>query len=457
MLQRSARCSRSGTSSSSSARVPRRRVDLVTSRARSRRGGLGDRRLRGRHRHVRLGARSSVRPRGPVVGGNGRMQWTPSSHSSPRPWTPGARDPRELRDVRRARGDAGRARRAREARRRGRRGPIVAEHRHEVSGDAEAAVHQVRVEVARSTCPLPRPSAGADGAAGRRCRPIRARASSTVTPRSPSCSPCRSPPGERSVLAARRDGSSRPSDERSTSSPTTSRGRGCRRSGGRSSCSTVRAGTEPAGIRSRSSRRSGRMRWWCAASRTMPSSGAPSKRRAPRSRRQARIRRGGRGARRGGVPRRVLLARVRGRRDAPDLQGGLGVLAGDHLKSRRPRPPARGRRPLYREGYFSQRLDDVGRPGRSVLRPRSGPRPPPRAEASVPLEVVVDAARASRARSGAPTWAGSTLYLLDTGVEGNSGGARTSRAPSTAATASSAPAGDRPRASAASRPRARSG
>jgi glycogen phosphorylase len=106
----------------------------------------------------------------------------------------------------------------------------------------------------------------------------------------------------------------------------------------------------------------------------------------------------------------------------PLYSGGLGVLAGDHLKSASELGvPLVGVGLFYREGYFRQELDDTGR--QQERYPVSDPaRLPVEAE---PVEVEVElagetvAARVWRADVGR-----TRLYLLDTDVERNSPEAR---------------------------------
>jgi starch phosphorylase len=118
----------------------------------------------------------------------------------------------------------------------------------------------------------------------------------------------------------------------------------------------------------------------------------------------------------------------------PIYSGGLGVLAGDHLKSAAELGvPLVGVGLLYREGYFRQALDETGRQvERYPVTPRE--RLPIRLatdERGAPVEIEVEVARASgglehvtlhawRARVGA-----AKLLLLDSDVEGNSPEART--------------------------------
>ncbi|MDQ3469980.1 MAG: alpha-glucan family phosphorylase, partial [Actinomycetota bacterium] len=102
----------------------------------------------------------------------------------------------------------------------------------------------------------------------------------------------------------------------------------------------------------------------------------------------------------------------------PQYSGGLGVLAGDHLKAASDLGvPLVGIGLLYTEGYFRQRLDAEGWQQESVAEftPRS------LGLTDTGVEVAVDLA-GDRVR--AHVWRADTgrtpLYLLDTDVEGNS-------------------------------------
>src|SRR5436305_1624303 len=106
----------------------------------------------------------------------------------------------------------------------------------------------------------------------------------------------------------------------------------------------------------------------------------------------------------------------------PQYSGGLGVLAGDHLKSASDLGvPLVGLGLFYREGYFRQRLNDADL--QEELYPQNDPeRLPLQAE---PVDTTVEladdagtlvpvAVRAWRVQVGRVP-----LYLLDTDVEGN--------------------------------------
>jgi len=111
----------------------------------------------------------------------------------------------------------------------------------------------------------------------------------------------------------------------------------------------------------------------------------------------------------------------------PIYAGGLGVLAGEHLKSASELGvPLVGVGLLYREGYFRQRLDDRGRqterypvndPARMALE---------RLSTTVELELADDAGEACAVR--AQVWRARVgrvdLYLLDPDVGGNPAWAR---------------------------------
>ena len=112
----------------------------------------------------------------------------------------------------------------------------------------------------------------------------------------------------------------------------------------------------------------------------------------------------------------------------PLYSGGLGVLAGDHLKSASDLGvPLVGVGLFYHEGYFRQALDAEGGQVERYpeLDPERLPLTPERAADGSPLEVLVDvgeervAVRAWRVQVGR-----TRLLLLDTDVGGNSESAR---------------------------------
>jgi starch phosphorylase len=114
--------------------------------------------------------------------------------------------------------------------------------------------------------------------------------------------------------------------------------------------------------------------------------------------------------------------------ELPVYAGGLGVLAGDHLKSSSDLGvPLVGLGLLYAHGYFRQALTAEARQSERYPRndPQGMPLRPTQAADGGPLEVVVDLAgedvrlRAWRADVGRVP-----LYLLDADVEGNSPAAR---------------------------------
>ena len=58
----------------------------------------------------------------------------------------------------------------------------------------------------------------------------------------------------------------------------------------------------------------------------------------------------------------------------PTYSGGLGVLAGDHIKAAADNSlPLVGVTLLYKEGYFKQRVDEIG--SQSEVYPRFDPEP----------------------------------------------------------------------------------
>jgi starch phosphorylase len=102
----------------------------------------------------------------------------------------------------------------------------------------------------------------------------------------------------------------------------------------------------------------------------------------------------------------------------PIYSGGLGVLAGDHLKSSSDLGvPLVGVGLLYRGGYFQQAVDEQGRQREAypVVDPTDLPLEP------TPAEVVVELAGEDvRARVWKADIGRVALYLLDTDVDGNS-------------------------------------
>jgi len=111
----------------------------------------------------------------------------------------------------------------------------------------------------------------------------------------------------------------------------------------------------------------------------------------------------------------------------PTYSGGLGVLAGDTLKSCADlRVPVVGVTLLFRKGYFDQGLDEAGLQKETPVRwnPEQYLRPLPE---TVQVEIE---GRAVRVRAWQYDIAGSTGYvvplvMLDTGVEGNTEDDRT--------------------------------
>lgn len=108
----------------------------------------------------------------------------------------------------------------------------------------------------------------------------------------------------------------------------------------------------------------------------------------------------------------------------PIYAGGLGVLAGDHLKSSSELgAPLVGMGLLYRRGYFAQGLDESGRQVESYpeLDPARLPLTPQTDDRGNPLLVEVDlAGEAVAARIWRADVGSVPLYLLDTDIEGNS-------------------------------------
>jgi glycogen phosphorylase len=105
------------------------------------------------------------------------------------------------------------------------------------------------------------------------------------------------------------------------------------------------------------------------------------------------------------------------------FSGGLGVLAGDHLKSASDLGvPLVGVGLLYRDGYFTQELDEGGRQRESYMSLEPGllPLRGERRDDGTPLRVEVPiGGRTVRARVWCAQVGSVPLYLLDTDVEEN--------------------------------------
>lgn len=112
----------------------------------------------------------------------------------------------------------------------------------------------------------------------------------------------------------------------------------------------------------------------------------------------------------------------------PVYSGGMGVLAGDHLKSASDLGiPMVGVGLFYREGYFHQTLDREGRQGTEYTRndPGSMPLTLVREEGGRPLEILV---RTPYGHLAAQIWEAAVgrnrLFLLDADIEANGEEAR---------------------------------
>ncbi|MGQ0813004.1 MAG: alpha-glucan family phosphorylase [Gemmatimonadota bacterium] len=112
----------------------------------------------------------------------------------------------------------------------------------------------------------------------------------------------------------------------------------------------------------------------------------------------------------------------------PIFSGGLGVLAGDHLKSASDLGvPLVAITLMYREGYFNQRVDREGRQHEMYdpADPRLLPLTLERDQNGEPLEVTVPMLdRQARAQIWRADVGRVKLYLLDTDLEGNHPGDR---------------------------------
>ncbi|HEU5213085.1 MAG TPA: alpha-glucan family phosphorylase, partial [Gaiellaceae bacterium] len=109
--------------------------------------------------------------------------------------------------------------------------------------------------------------------------------------------------------------------------------------------------------------------------------------------------------------------------ELPVYSGGLGVLAGDHLKAAADLGlPLVGVGLLYRMGYFRQAIDDDGQEERYVeIDPEQCGLTLERGADGTPLIVTVDlAGEQVRVQIWRSQAAGTPLLLLDTDVEGNS-------------------------------------
>ncbi len=109
----------------------------------------------------------------------------------------------------------------------------------------------------------------------------------------------------------------------------------------------------------------------------------------------------------------------------PIYSGGLGVLAGDHLKSASDLGlPLVGVGLFYRESYFRQRIDQEGRQHAEYARssPESLPASPALTPAGRPIVIEVPLSMTETLYAKVwQIWVGRTrLLLLDTDVEGNS-------------------------------------
>ena len=129
----------------------------------------------------------------------------------------------------------------------------------------------------------------------------------------------------------------------------------------------------------------------------------------------------------------------------PQYSGGLGVLAGDHLKAANDLGlPLTGIGLFYRHGYFRQELD-----GRGWQQERF-PRLDPRAMALRPVKDVKVGVELAGVRVYAALWeaqiGGVSLYLLDTDIDENDDEAPTGlRSPLRRRPRGAHPPGDRPR------------